>query len=115
MSLQTTQTCNSVVATVVKIFGTFLFLLAALAALTAFEPEYRLAATGPLMAVGGLLFALPYTGLFERLMAAADSEGTGSAGQKVRAKKPTKKVPGSRAPGREKRMQRRKEERQGRA
>ncbi|KAK1063954.1 hypothetical protein LTR74_009021 [Friedmanniomyces endolithicus] len=112
MSLQTTQTCNSVVATVVKIFGTFLFLLAAL---TAFEPEYRLAATGPLMAVGGLLFALPYTGLFERLMAAADSEGTGSAGQKVRAKKPTKKVPGSRAPGREKRMQRRKEERQGRA
>ena len=67
MSLQTTQTCNSVVAIVVKIFGTFFFLLAAL---TAFEPEYRLTATGPLMAVGGLLFALPYTGLFERLMAA---------------------------------------------
>ncbi|KAK0880710.1 hypothetical protein LTR87_005519 [Friedmanniomyces endolithicus] len=111
MSLQTTQTCNSVVAIVVKIFGTFFFLLAAL---TAFEPEYRLTATGPLMAVGGLLFALPYTGLFERFIAAADSERISSAEKTVRAKKPMKKVPGSRAPGREKRMQRRKEERQGR-
>ncbi len=44
----------------------------------------------------------------------ADSERISSAEKTVRAKKPMKKVPGSRAPGREKRMQRRKEERQGR-
>ena len=49
------------------------------------------------------------------LWCAADSERVGSTGKTVRAKKPMKKVPGSRAPGREKRMQRRKEERQGRA
>ncbi|KAK0253094.1 hypothetical protein LTR91_001096 [Friedmanniomyces endolithicus] len=112
MSLQTTRFSNSIVATALKIFGGLFFLLAAL---TAFDPDYPLAGTCPPMAIGGLLFALPYTGLFDRFMATAGAERTGSTGKTVRAKKPMKKVPGSRAPGREKRMQRRKEERQGRA
>ncbi|KAK1068045.1 hypothetical protein LTR12_005515 [Friedmanniomyces endolithicus] len=80
MSRQVTRICNSIVAAALKAFGGFFFLLAAI---TAFEPEYRLAATGPLMAVGSLLFALPYTGLFERFMAADTFDGEDSQGQEA--------------------------------
>ncbi|TKA83271.1 hypothetical protein B0A55_00802 [Friedmanniomyces simplex] len=111
MEPQVNPVYDSAATAILRALGWFLPLLATV---TALNSRYLFVAICPLVLVGALLFTLPSTGLFQRFMAAADPERA-DLNRKVKVKKPMRILPGSKAPGRQRRMQRRKEERQGRA